>query len=58
MDIYNFLKKVATQNFDIFPEKSIFGDFFLRGGKSIFSKILRETRFFNLNSIDFSRPSG
>ena len=42
--VYNFLK-VATQNFVIFPKKSIFGDFFLSGGKSIFTKMLREKVF-------------
>ena len=36
-----------------YEKSSFFGDFFLSGGRSIFSDIVTVTKFFNLNPINF-----
>ena len=43
IDIY-----ARNQNFVVFPEKSLLGDFFLSGGNSFFSKMLAKTRSFSI----------
>jgi len=42
--VYNFLK-VATQNFVMFPEKSIFGDFFLAAASRFFFENAKRRSF-------------
>ena len=51
------IKKVATQNFAIFLEKSFFPDFFAEWRKVDFFEDANKTKFFNFNSINF-KPSG